>query len=78
MFLPLQSIKKIKRADRKGSESVTEEKFALLFITEIAITGCESPYSIQVLAPLLLLIYFNAMYCFSLSFSHQDMHCNQM
>uniref|UniRef100_A0A671TER6 Signal transducer and activator of transcription n=1 Tax=Sinocyclocheilus anshuiensis TaxID=1608454 RepID=A0A671TER6_9TELE len=42
------SIRKIKRADRKGSESVTEEKFALLFTTELTITGCESPYSIQV------------------------------
>ena len=44
----LQSIKKIKRADRKGSESVTEEKFALLFSTEISITGCDTPYKIQV------------------------------
>lgn len=43
-----QSIKKIKRADRKGSESVTEEKFALLFSTEITITGCDAPYRIQV------------------------------
>uniref|UniRef100_A0A4W4EAS8 Signal transducer and activator of transcription n=1 Tax=Electrophorus electricus TaxID=8005 RepID=A0A4W4EAS8_ELEEL len=42
------SIRKIKRADRKGSESVTEEKFALLFTTEIVITGCESPYCVQV------------------------------
>ncbi|TNN82845.1 Signal transducer and activator of transcription 6 [Liparis tanakae] len=41
------SIKKIKRADRKGSESVTEEKFALLFSTEITITGCDTPYRIQ-------------------------------
>lgn len=44
-----QSIKKIKRADRKGTESVTEEKFALLFSTEITITGCDTPYKIQVL-----------------------------
>ncbi|KAA0707155.1 Signal transducer and activator of transcription 5B [Triplophysa tibetana] len=41
------SIRKIKRADRKGSESVTEEKFALLFTTELTITGCEKPYTIQ-------------------------------
>lgn len=47
-FSPFQSIRKIKRADRKGSESVTEEKFALLFTTELTITGCERPYSIQV------------------------------
>lgn len=47
-WFPWQSIKKIKRADRKGSESVTEEKFALLFSSEITITGCDTPYRIQV------------------------------
>ncbi|KAG7283841.1 hypothetical protein CRUP_034028 [Coryphaenoides rupestris] len=41
------SVKKIKRADRKGTESVTEEKFALLFSTEITITGCDTPFRIQ-------------------------------
>ncbi|XP_041860001.1 signal transducer and activator of transcription 6 [Melanotaenia boesemani] len=44
------SIKKIKRADRKGSESVTEEKFAFLFCTEITITGCDTPYRIQTIS----------------------------
>lgn len=44
------SIKKIKRADRKGSESVTEEKFAFLFSTEINITGCDTPYRIQMIS----------------------------
>uniref|UniRef100_A0A8C1QAY4 Signal transducer and activator of transcription n=2 Tax=Cyprinus carpio TaxID=7962 RepID=A0A8C1QAY4_CYPCA len=48
------SIRKIKRADRKGSESVTEEKFALLFTTELTITGCESPYSIQDRVPFIV------------------------
>lgn len=43
-----QSIKKIKRADRKGSESVTEEKFAILFSADVAIHGCDSTYSVQV------------------------------
>ncbi|MED6237382.1 hypothetical protein ATANTOWER_023857, partial [Ataeniobius toweri] len=41
------SIKKIKRADRKGAESVTEEKFALMFSTDISITGCDTPFRIQ-------------------------------
>ncbi|CAB1336768.1 unnamed protein product [Coregonus sp. 'balchen'] len=48
------SIKKIKRADRKGSESVTEEKFALFFTTEISITGCDIPYRIQERIPFLV------------------------
>ena len=43
-----QSIKKIKRADRKGSESVTEEKFAILFTADIAIAGCDAACSVQV------------------------------
>ncbi|XP_051517084.1 signal transducer and activator of transcription 5B-like isoform X1 [Myxocyprinus asiaticus] len=52
------SIRKIKRADRKGSESVTEEKFALLFTTEITITGCESPYGIQTITlPVVVIVH---------------------
>ncbi|XP_059189086.1 signal transducer and activator of transcription 6 [Centropristis striata] len=52
------SIKKIKRADRKGSESVTEEKFALLFSTEINITGCDIPYRIQMISlPLVVIVH---------------------
>ncbi|XP_042347505.1 signal transducer and activator of transcription 6 [Plectropomus leopardus] len=52
------SIKKIKRADRKGSESVTEEKFALLFSTEITITGCETPYRIQMISlPVVVIVH---------------------
>ncbi|MCJ8741509.1 hypothetical protein PDJAM_G00071510 [Pangasius djambal] len=52
------SIRKIKRADRKGSESVTEEKFALLFTTEITITGCDSPYSVQVISlPVVVIVH---------------------
>ncbi|RVE70491.1 hypothetical protein OJAV_G00065020 [Oryzias javanicus] len=44
------SVKKIKRADRKGSESVTEEKFAILFSTEILFNGCSTPYMIQMIS----------------------------
>ncbi|XP_075951385.1 signal transducer and activator of transcription 6 isoform X1 [Anarhichas minor] len=52
------SIKKIKRADRKGSESVTEEKFALLFSTEINITGCDTPYRIQMISlPVVVIVH---------------------
>ncbi|XP_060794408.1 signal transducer and activator of transcription 6 isoform X2 [Neoarius graeffei] len=52
------SIRKIKRADRKGSESVTEEKFALLFTSEITITGCDSPYSVQVISlPVVVIVH---------------------
>ncbi|XP_061603478.1 signal transducer and activator of transcription 6 isoform X2 [Phyllopteryx taeniolatus] len=52
------SIKKIKRADRKGSESVTEEKFALLFSTEITITGCDTAYRIQMISlPVVVIVH---------------------
>lgn len=52
------SIKKIKRADRKGSESVTEEKFALLFTAEIIITGCESPCNVQMITlPVVVIVH---------------------
>uniref|UniRef100_A0AAR2L341 Signal transducer and activator of transcription n=1 Tax=Pygocentrus nattereri TaxID=42514 RepID=A0AAR2L341_PYGNA len=52
------SIRKIKRADRKGSESVTEEKFALLFTAEITITGCESPYIVQMISlPVVVIVH---------------------
>ncbi|XP_039603197.1 signal transducer and activator of transcription 6 isoform X2 [Polypterus senegalus] len=52
------SIKKIKRTDRKGSESVTEEKFALLFSSEINIMGCETTYSIQVISlPIVIIVH---------------------
>uniref|UniRef100_A0A3P8Y0Q6 Signal transducer and activator of transcription n=1 Tax=Esox lucius TaxID=8010 RepID=A0A3P8Y0Q6_ESOLU len=52
------SIKKIKRADRKGSESVTEEKFALYFTTEISITGCDIPYRIQMISvPVVVIVH---------------------
>ncbi|XP_076027986.1 signal transducer and activator of transcription 6 [Genypterus blacodes] len=52
------SIKKIKRADRKGSESVTEEKFALFFSAEITITGCDTPYRIQMISlPVVVIVH---------------------
>lgn len=52
------SIKKIKRAERKGSECVTEEKFALLFSGEISVTGCDFPYSINVYSvPIVVIVH---------------------
>uniref|UniRef100_A0A1A8NZM7 Signal transducer and activator of transcription n=1 Tax=Nothobranchius rachovii TaxID=451742 RepID=A0A1A8NZM7_9TELE len=51
-------IKRIRRADRKGSESVTEEKFALLFSTEISITGCDTSFKIQWLSqPVVIIVH---------------------
>ncbi|XP_063065443.1 signal transducer and activator of transcription 6 isoform X2 [Engraulis encrasicolus] len=52
------SIKKIKRADRKGSESVTEEKFAILFTADIAITGCDHTYGVQTITlPVVVIVH---------------------
>ncbi|KAJ3586432.1 hypothetical protein NHX12_012830 [Muraenolepis orangiensis] len=52
------SVRKIKRADRKGTESVTEEKFAILFSTEITITGCETPFKIQIISvPVVVIVH---------------------
>nr|XP_014348278.1 PREDICTED: signal transducer and activator of transcription 6 [Latimeria chalumnae] len=42
------SLKKIKRSDRKGSESVTEEKCAILFSTEITVMANNTSYRLQV------------------------------
>uniref|UniRef100_A0AAV2LYN6 Signal transducer and activator of transcription n=1 Tax=Knipowitschia caucasica TaxID=637954 RepID=A0AAV2LYN6_KNICA len=52
------SIRKIKRAERKGSECVTEEKFALLFSGEIHITGWDYPYSIHAISvPIVVIVH---------------------
>lgn len=52
------SIRRIKRADRKGSESVTEEKFTLLFTTELTITGSDCPYSMQIISlPVVVIVH---------------------
>lgn len=49
---PPQLLKKIKRCERKGSESVTEEKCAVLFSTTVALTPSNLSVHLQVLAPL--------------------------
>ncbi|XP_048878159.1 signal transducer and activator of transcription 6 isoform X2 [Brienomyrus brachyistius] len=51
-------IKKIKRADRRGSESVTEEKFAIHFSGDVALMGCELPCKVQTLSfPIVVIVH---------------------
>ncbi|CAJ0939759.1 unnamed protein product [Ranitomeya imitator] len=51
-------LKKIKRCERKGSESVTEEKCAILFTAEIHFSG--ATYIIQALSlPLVVIVHGN-------------------
>uniref|UniRef100_A0A672ZXU8 Signal transducer and activator of transcription n=1 Tax=Sphaeramia orbicularis TaxID=375764 RepID=A0A672ZXU8_9TELE len=50
------SIKKIKRADRKGSESVTRRSSPCCSQTEITITGCDTPYRIRLMISLPLVV----------------------
>lgn len=47
---PLQLLKKIKRCERKGSESVTEEKCAVLFSTSVALSPGNLSIHLQVSA----------------------------
>jgi signal transducer and activator of transcription 5B len=41
------SLKKIKRAEKKGTESVMDEKFALLFWSEFSIGNGELNYQVR-------------------------------
>ena len=41
------SLKKIKRAEKKGTESVMDEKFALLFWSEFAVGNGEFSYQVR-------------------------------
>ncbi|XP_059812313.1 signal transducer and activator of transcription 5B-like isoform X1 [Hypanus sabinus] len=52
------SLKKIKRSDRRGTESVTEEKFAVLFSSELCIAGSEVKYHVQALSlPIVVIVH---------------------
>ncbi|XP_078390868.1 signal transducer and activator of transcription 5B-like isoform X1 [Cetorhinus maximus] len=52
------SLKKIKRSDRRGTESVTEEKFAVLFSSELSITGSEMKYHVQATSlPIVVIVH---------------------
>lgn len=46
----LQSLKRIKRADRRGAESVTEEKFTVLFESQFSVGSNELVFQVKVRA----------------------------
>ncbi|XP_054663269.1 signal transducer and activator of transcription 6 isoform X1 [Grus americana] len=53
-------LKKIKRCERKGSESVTEEKCAVLFSTTVALTPSNLSVHLQVLSlPIVVIVHGN-------------------
>ncbi|XP_062488630.1 signal transducer and activator of transcription 6 isoform X2 [Pezoporus occidentalis] len=53
-------LKKIKRCERKGSESVTEEKCAVLFSTSVALTASNLSIHLQVLSlPIVVIVHGN-------------------
>ncbi|XP_068853757.1 signal transducer and activator of transcription 6 [Aphelocoma coerulescens] len=53
-------LKKIKRCERKGSESVTEEKCAVLFSTNVALTPSNISIHLQVLSlPIVVIVHGN-------------------
>ena len=43
-----QSLKRIKRSDRRGAESVTEEKFTVLFESQFSVGGNELVFHVKV------------------------------
>lgn len=45
----VQSLKRIKRSDRRGAESVTEEKFTVLFESQFSVGGNELVFHVKVL-----------------------------
>lgn len=44
----MQSLKRIKRSDRRGAESVTEEKFTILFESQFSVGGNELVFQVKV------------------------------
>jgi len=44
----IQSLKRIKRSDRRGAESVTEEKFTVLFESQFSVGGNELVFHVKV------------------------------
>lgn len=44
----MQSLKRIKRADRRGAESVTEEKFTVLFESQFSVGSNELVFQVKV------------------------------
>uniref|UniRef100_A0A8C0GCC3 Signal transducer and activator of transcription n=1 Tax=Chelonoidis abingdonii TaxID=106734 RepID=A0A8C0GCC3_CHEAB len=53
-------LKKIKRCERKGSESVTEEKCAVLFSTDVTLGPGNLPFHLQALSlPIVVIVHGN-------------------
>ena len=53
-------LKKIKRADKKGSEAVTEEKFCILFQSEFSVGGNELVFQVWTLSlPVVVTVHGN-------------------
>uniref|UniRef100_A0A674JIZ7 Signal transducer and activator of transcription n=1 Tax=Terrapene triunguis TaxID=2587831 RepID=A0A674JIZ7_9SAUR len=53
-------LKKIKRCERKGSESVTEEKCAVLFSTDVTLGPGHLPFHLQALSlPIVVIVHGN-------------------
>lgn len=54
------NLKKIKRADKKGSEAVTEEKFCILFQSEFSVGGNELVFKVWTLSlPVVVTVHGN-------------------
>uniref|UniRef100_V9KH47 Signal transducer and activator of transcription n=1 Tax=Callorhinchus milii TaxID=7868 RepID=V9KH47_CALMI len=52
------SLKKIKRSDRRGTESVTEEKFAVLFSADLSLVESKQIHPVQALSlPIVVIVH---------------------
>ncbi|NWT48162.1 STA5B protein, partial [Chroicocephalus maculipennis] len=55
---PPQSLKRIKRSDRRGAESVTEEKFTILFESQFSVGGNELVFQVKTLSlPVVVIVH---------------------
>ena len=54
------SLKRIKRSDKRGAESVTEEKFTILFKSQFSIGGNELVFHVRTLSlPVVVIVHGN-------------------
>uniref|UniRef100_A0A4W3GRS1 Signal transducer and activator of transcription n=1 Tax=Callorhinchus milii TaxID=7868 RepID=A0A4W3GRS1_CALMI len=51
------SLKRIKRSDRRGAESVTEEKFTILFESQFSVGGNDVPKKITLSLPVVVIVH---------------------
>ncbi|XP_026517549.1 signal transducer and activator of transcription 5B-like, partial [Terrapene carolina triunguis] len=52
------SLKRIKRSDRRGAESVTEEKFTILFESQFSVGGNELVFQVKTLSlPVVVIVH---------------------